>query len=93
MNDAYTGAIIKLARSFQAWGRQHPGLIQIQFNYPEDVGVATPWTIAIREHLISTNEHGLAMLQAVCPTGQDEVTPTMIRIALKLIKSDAPPHN
>lgn len=89
--DAYVEQIRQMALKARAWVARNPqAKPKVQFNFPETMGVIAPISVAIERHYIVVDTDGKALIVAMCKglTEEREPTPTMVRIALKII--DAP---
>lgn len=85
--ESYGKQILQMAENAKGWLRDNPGASpKVQFNFTENVFVCASISGGIKEHFVSCNDDGLAMVKAMWPWDVDtEPTVGMVKFAIKHI--------
>lgn len=81
----YVAAVESMVRNGKAWLAANPHKApKIQFNFPPKVCLVAPIGLAYAMHLVTADEAGLELLQALAPWGgPEEPTVIMVRAVLE----------
>lgn len=83
--EQYAEQIKRMADNAKAWREAHPDVkAMVQFNYNKRIFMIAPISEAVKNHIVSCNNHGLELLKAMWPWGDNlEPTVMMCKIALE----------
>jgi len=87
MQKQYVAQLNTMYQNGQKWRREHPSAeALIAWNFPPDVAVIAPISLALEKGYVRTNPAGLELLKALWPDWDSPTEPTilMCRAVLEL---------